>query len=76
VLTDFGSGKILDHLAGLGISTVDYILHTHHHRDQSIVGQSGKAIWNAICSGESNATALAQLNVGASEVQLEQCCQR
>ncbi|HZT33946.1 MAG TPA: MBL fold metallo-hydrolase [Bryobacteraceae bacterium] len=34
VLIDFGSGKILDHLRGLGISQVDWILHTHHHRDQ------------------------------------------
>jgi glyoxylase-like metal-dependent hydrolase (beta-lactamase superfamily II) len=34
VLIDFGSGRILDHLAGLGISKVDWVLHTHHHRDQ------------------------------------------
>jgi glyoxylase-like metal-dependent hydrolase (beta-lactamase superfamily II) len=34
VLIDFGSGKILDHLPALGISKVDWILHTHHHRDQ------------------------------------------
>ncbi|MCZ2148741.1 MAG: MBL fold metallo-hydrolase [Bryobacterales bacterium] len=34
VLIDFGSGKILDHLRGLGIAHVDWILHTHHHRDQ------------------------------------------
>ncbi len=34
VLVDFGSGKILDHLAAMGITKVDYILHTHHHRDQ------------------------------------------
>jgi glyoxylase-like metal-dependent hydrolase (beta-lactamase superfamily II) len=34
VLVDFGSGKILDHLPALGISKVDWILHTHHHRDQ------------------------------------------
>ncbi len=34
VLVDFGSGKILDHLGGLGIAKVDWILHTHHHRDQ------------------------------------------
>lgn len=34
VLIDFGSGKILDHLSGLGITRVDHILHTHHHRDQ------------------------------------------
>ncbi len=34
VLIDFGSGKILDHLAALNITSVDAILHTHHHRDQ------------------------------------------
>jgi glyoxylase-like metal-dependent hydrolase (beta-lactamase superfamily II) len=34
VLIDFGSGKVLDHLSGLGISKVAHILHTHHHRDQ------------------------------------------
>ncbi len=34
VLIDFGSGKILDHLRDLGVSKVDWILHTHHHRDQ------------------------------------------
>jgi len=34
VLIDFGSGKILDYLPDLGISKVDWILHTHHHREQ------------------------------------------
>ena len=34
LLIDFGSGKVLDHLRELGISKVDWILHTHHHRDQ------------------------------------------
>ena len=34
VLIDFGSGKVLDHLQDLGISKVDWVLHTHHHRDQ------------------------------------------
>jgi glyoxylase-like metal-dependent hydrolase (beta-lactamase superfamily II) len=33
-LVDFGSGAILDHLQGLGITQVDWVLHTHHHRDQ------------------------------------------
>ena len=33
-LIDFGSGKVLDHLRDLGIQKVDWILHTHHHRDQ------------------------------------------
>jgi glyoxylase-like metal-dependent hydrolase (beta-lactamase superfamily II) len=35
VLIDFGSGKILDYLAECGVSKIDYILHTHHHRDQA-----------------------------------------
>lgn len=35
VLIDFGSGKILDFLPQLGVSNVDFILHTHHHRDQA-----------------------------------------
>jgi len=34
ILIDFGSGKILDLLPLLGVSRVDWILHTHHHRDQ------------------------------------------
>jgi len=34
VLIDFGSGAVLDHLSGLGIQGVDWVLHTHHHRDQ------------------------------------------
>ncbi len=34
VIIDFGSGKILDYLPQLGVTRVDWILHTHHHRDQ------------------------------------------
>jgi glyoxylase-like metal-dependent hydrolase (beta-lactamase superfamily II) len=34
LLIDFGSGKMLDYLADLGVSQVEWILHTHHHRDQ------------------------------------------
>lgn len=33
-LIDFGAGKILDYLPGLGITEVTGILHTHFHRDQ------------------------------------------
>ena len=33
-LIDFGSGEILDHLKEMGISKVEWILHTHHHREQ------------------------------------------
>jgi glyoxylase-like metal-dependent hydrolase (beta-lactamase superfamily II) len=35
VLIDFGSGRILDHLGSLGVRQIDWILHTHHHRDQA-----------------------------------------
>ncbi|MDQ1471066.1 MAG: hypothetical protein QOJ99_2546 [Bryobacterales bacterium] len=35
LLIDFGSGAILRHLGDLGISKIDYILHTHFHRDQA-----------------------------------------
>jgi glyoxylase-like metal-dependent hydrolase (beta-lactamase superfamily II) len=34
VLIDFGSGDILNHLPEINIDTIDYILHTHYHRDQ------------------------------------------
>src|SRR5579863_4510880 len=34
LLIDFGSGHILNLLAQIGVSKVDAILHTHHHRDQ------------------------------------------
>ncbi len=34
LLIDFGSGRMLEHLPALGVSKVDCILHTHHHRDQ------------------------------------------
>lgn len=34
LLIDFGSGAILDYLPALEVDRVDWILHTHHHRDQ------------------------------------------
>ena len=34
ILIDFGSGAVLNHLSELGINTIDYIFHTHYHRDQ------------------------------------------
>ncbi len=34
VLIDFGSGEVLKLLPGMGVSRVDAILMTHHHRDQ------------------------------------------
>ena len=34
LLVAFGRGRVLDHLGDVGVSHVDWILHTHHHRDQ------------------------------------------
>ncbi len=31
---DFGSGEILGELAGAGVDQLEWVLHTHHHRDQ------------------------------------------
>ena len=35
LLVDFGSGAMLKHLPALGVSSIDWVLHTHHHRDQA-----------------------------------------
>jgi glyoxylase-like metal-dependent hydrolase (beta-lactamase superfamily II) len=35
ILIDFGAGGILDALSSIGIHSVDWILHTHFHRDQA-----------------------------------------
>ena len=34
LLIDFGSGHVLNLLSQIGVTKVDAILHTHHHRDQ------------------------------------------
>ncbi len=34
LLIDAGSGDVLDHLDQIGVSSVEWVLHTHHHRDQ------------------------------------------
>jgi len=31
---DFGSGAVLDYLADLGVKQIEWVLHTHYHRDQ------------------------------------------
>lgn len=33
-LIDFASGEVLQHLGDIGVTGVDWVLHTHHHRDQ------------------------------------------
>ncbi|WP_352749901.1 MBL fold metallo-hydrolase [Mesorhizobium sp. M0185] len=34
LLIDTGSGAVLEHLHELGVDRVDWVLHTHPHRDQ------------------------------------------
>jgi glyoxylase-like metal-dependent hydrolase (beta-lactamase superfamily II) len=34
LLIDAGSGAVLDHLHEAGVRKVEWVLHTHHHRDQ------------------------------------------
>ncbi|MDX8502597.1 MBL fold metallo-hydrolase [Mesorhizobium sp. VK4C] len=34
LLIDTGSGAVMDHLSEIGVERVDWVLHTHHHRDQ------------------------------------------
>ncbi len=35
LLIDCGAGDVLDHLDALGVRQVDWVLFTHHHRDQA-----------------------------------------
>jgi glyoxylase-like metal-dependent hydrolase (beta-lactamase superfamily II) len=34
LLIDLGNGSVLDHLADIGVKQVDWVLFTHHHREQ------------------------------------------
>lgn len=34
LLIDCGSGDILEHMAEAGVERIEWVLHTHHHRDQ------------------------------------------
>jgi glyoxylase-like metal-dependent hydrolase (beta-lactamase superfamily II) len=34
LLIDTGDGGVLEHLSAVGIKRVEWVLHTHHHRDQ------------------------------------------
>jgi glyoxylase-like metal-dependent hydrolase (beta-lactamase superfamily II) len=36
IAIDFGTGRVLDELGSIGVSKLDWILHTHHHRDQCV----------------------------------------
>ena len=34
LLVDVGSGAVARHIAGVGVTSLEWVLHTHHHRDQ------------------------------------------
>ena len=34
IAIDFGAGEVLEHLAAIGVDELEWVLHTHHHRDQ------------------------------------------
>jgi glyoxylase-like metal-dependent hydrolase (beta-lactamase superfamily II) len=36
LLIDLGDGTVLDHLADIGVLRVDWVLFTHHHREQNL----------------------------------------
>jgi glyoxylase-like metal-dependent hydrolase (beta-lactamase superfamily II) len=55
ILIDLGSGAVLDELAALGVRQVDWVLFTHHHRDQ--------------CSGHGRLPAATRVGVPAHEAQ-------
>ena len=49
LLVDFGSGQVMDHLQKIGVSSIEKVLVTHHHRDQvqglsELEGQSFEVI--------------------------------
>jgi glyoxylase-like metal-dependent hydrolase (beta-lactamase superfamily II) len=46
LLVDLGDGSVLDHLGELGVSVVEWVLFTHHHREQCLGYPKLKA-WKA-----------------------------
>lgn len=50
LLIDLGDGSVLDHLAELGVKEVDWVLFTHHHREQC-QGFPRLKGWNARIGG-------------------------
>ena len=57
LLIDCGAGEVTDHLAEIGVEGVDWVLYTHHHREQ--------------CQGHARLTKIgAKAAVPAGEAQL------
>ena len=55
LLIDAGSGKIKDHLKEIGVDRVEWVLHTHYHRDQTAGSSELKKSGARIAIGESEA---------------------
>lgn len=58
ILIDAGSGKVLEHLKEVGVEKIDWVLHTHSHRDQCIGDMNLKKQGSKIAIGKSEAAAL------------------
>jgi len=52
ILIDAGSETMPDHLMEIGVSTVDWVLHTHYHRDQCLADIKLKQGGSSIAIGK------------------------
>jgi glyoxylase-like metal-dependent hydrolase (beta-lactamase superfamily II) len=52
ILIDAGSENIGTHLKETGVSKIDWVLHTHYHRDQGLADQKLKQTGTTIAIGE------------------------
>ncbi|MGE5609632.1 MAG: MBL fold metallo-hydrolase [Bacillota bacterium] len=50
MLIDLGDGSVLEHLSEIGVRRVDWVLFTHHHREQC-QGYARLKSWNAKLAG-------------------------
>ena len=53
ILIDAGSEKLTEALAGVGVKQIDWILHTHYHRDQCLGSAALKNAGSNIAIGKS-----------------------
>lgn len=56
ILIDDGSETIADYLNEIGVSKIDWILHTHYHRDQCLGDLQFKLKGTAIAIGSEKKT--------------------
>lgn len=58
ILIDAGSGRIAEFLPNIGVNKVEWVLHTHYHRDQAIGSNKMKKSGARIAIGEKEAPIL------------------